>query len=101
MTRNRRRNVSRNPTINTPPNGRTIAVVGDVYRFLATGEEYMSTRGRANAIRAALELRVAQLDILWAALDAEIDFRKQKQAAYAEAQNSVEYQITGKLPAWK
>ncbi|MFN2624030.1 MAG: FAD-binding and (Fe-S)-binding domain-containing protein [Chthoniobacterales bacterium] len=25
--------------------------------FLATGEEYMSTRGRANAIRAALELR--------------------------------------------
>jgi quercetin dioxygenase-like cupin family protein len=28
-----------NPTINTPPKGRTIAVVGDVYRFLATGEE--------------------------------------------------------------
>jgi quercetin dioxygenase-like cupin family protein len=27
------------PTINTPPQGRTIAVVGDVYRFLATGEE--------------------------------------------------------------
>jgi FAD/FMN-containing dehydrogenase/Fe-S oxidoreductase len=26
--------------------------------FLATGEEYMSTRGRANAIRAALELRI-------------------------------------------
>ncbi|CAN5390717.1 hypothetical protein BH20VER3_BH20VER3_24140 [soil metagenome] len=26
--------------------------------FLATGEEYMSTRGRANAIRTALELRV-------------------------------------------
>jgi len=26
-------------TINTPPQGRTIAVVGDVYRFLATGEE--------------------------------------------------------------
>jgi Fe-S oxidoreductase len=25
--------------------------------FLATGEEYMSTRGRANAIRASLELR--------------------------------------------
>jgi Fe-S oxidoreductase len=25
--------------------------------FLATGEEYMSTRGRANAVRAALELR--------------------------------------------
>ncbi|MEO5717753.1 MAG: FAD-linked oxidase C-terminal domain-containing protein [Chthoniobacterales bacterium] len=26
--------------------------------FLATGEEYMSTRGRANAIRTALELRI-------------------------------------------
>jgi quercetin dioxygenase-like cupin family protein len=31
--------MSRNPTINTPPQGRTIAVVGDVYRFLATGED--------------------------------------------------------------
>lgn len=29
----------RNPTINTPPQGRTIAVVGDVYRILATGED--------------------------------------------------------------
>lgn len=28
-----------NPTINTPPQGRTVAVVGDVYRFLATGPE--------------------------------------------------------------
>src|SRR6188508_3267496 len=27
------------PTINAPPQGRTLAVVGDVYRFLATGEE--------------------------------------------------------------
>ena len=27
------------PTIRTPAKGRTIAVVGDVYRFLATGEE--------------------------------------------------------------
>jgi len=27
------------PTINSPPQGRTIAVVGDVYRFLATGED--------------------------------------------------------------
>ena len=27
------------PTINTPPQGRTVAVVGDVYRFLATGED--------------------------------------------------------------
>jgi FAD/FMN-containing dehydrogenase/ferredoxin len=32
--------------------------------FLATGEEYMSTRGRANAIRAALELRVEGNDPL-------------------------------------
>jgi quercetin dioxygenase-like cupin family protein len=27
------------PTIRTPSEGRTIAVVGDVYRFLATGED--------------------------------------------------------------
>src|SRR6478752_5267205 len=27
------------PTIRTPGEGRTIAVVGDVYRFLATGED--------------------------------------------------------------
>ncbi|MGI8819297.1 MAG: FAD-linked oxidase C-terminal domain-containing protein [Chthoniobacterales bacterium] len=32
--------------------------------FLATGEEYMSTRGRANAIRASLELRTAGHDPL-------------------------------------
>ena len=32
--------------------------------FLATGEEYMSTRGRANAIRAALALRVEGHDPL-------------------------------------
>jgi len=31
--------MSRNPTINIPPQGRTVAVVGDVYRFLATGED--------------------------------------------------------------
>jgi quercetin dioxygenase-like cupin family protein len=30
-------------TINIPPRGRTVAVVGDVYRFLATGED---TNGR-------------------------------------------------------
>ena len=28
-----------NPTIRTPTEGRTIAVVGDVYRFLATGDD--------------------------------------------------------------
>ena len=33
----------RQATINKPGDGRTIAVVGDVYRFLATGEE---TEGR-------------------------------------------------------
>ena len=31
--------MSHNPVINTPPQGRTIAVVGDVYRFLATGDD--------------------------------------------------------------
>jgi quercetin dioxygenase-like cupin family protein len=31
--------MSRNPIINAPPQGRTIAVVGDVYRFLATGDD--------------------------------------------------------------
>ena len=31
--------MSNQPTINTPPQGRTIAVVGDVYRFLATGDD--------------------------------------------------------------
>jgi quercetin dioxygenase-like cupin family protein len=31
------------PTLRTPAEGRTIAVVGDVYRFLATGED---TNGR-------------------------------------------------------
>ena len=31
--------MTRNPIINSPPQGRTIAVVGDVYRFLATGED--------------------------------------------------------------
>src|SRR5579872_4635439 len=31
--------MSRHPVINTPPQGRTVAVVGDVYRFLATGED--------------------------------------------------------------
>jgi quercetin dioxygenase-like cupin family protein len=30
--------MSHEPTVNTPPQGRTIAIVGDVYRFLATGE---------------------------------------------------------------
>jgi quercetin dioxygenase-like cupin family protein len=35
--------MSGQPTINIPPRGRTVAVVGDVYRFLATGED---TNGR-------------------------------------------------------
>ena len=33
------RNINVNPTIRTPAEGRTIAVVGDVYRFLTTGED--------------------------------------------------------------
>ena len=40
--------------------------------FLATGEEYMSTRGRANAIRAALELRFNNDPLLSAELDAAL-----------------------------
>jgi quercetin dioxygenase-like cupin family protein len=35
--------VSQKPTVRTPGQGHTIAVVGDVYRFLATGED---TNGR-------------------------------------------------------
>jgi quercetin dioxygenase-like cupin family protein len=31
--------MSRNSIINSPPQGRTIAVVGDVYRFLTTGDD--------------------------------------------------------------
>ncbi len=31
--------MSGHPVINAPPQGRTIAVVGDVYRFLATGDD--------------------------------------------------------------
>jgi quercetin dioxygenase-like cupin family protein len=31
--------MSNKATINIPPQGRTVAVVGDVYRFLATGED--------------------------------------------------------------
>jgi len=31
--------MTRSPTIRTPAVGRTISVVGDVYRFLATGED--------------------------------------------------------------
>ncbi|MFL6591039.1 MAG: FAD-binding and (Fe-S)-binding domain-containing protein [Chthoniobacterales bacterium] len=40
--------------------------------FLATGEEYMSTRGRANAIRAALELRFEEDPLRSAELDAAL-----------------------------
>lgn len=40
--------------------------------FLATGEEYMSTRGRANAIRAALELRFHDDPLRNAELDAAL-----------------------------
>src|SRR5438270_313331 len=40
--------------------------------FLATGEEYMSTRGRANAIRAALELRFEDDPLRSSELDAAL-----------------------------
>jgi hypothetical protein len=35
----REQSMSNKPTINTSPQGRTVAVVGDVYRFLATGDD--------------------------------------------------------------
>src|SRR5947207_455148 len=35
----RRRRMTHHPTLRTPAEGRTIAVVGDVYRFLATGDD--------------------------------------------------------------
>ena len=38
------------PTIRVPQQGRTVAVVGDVYRFLATGED---TNGKY-AVREAI-----------------------------------------------
>jgi hypothetical protein len=31
--------MTRSPTVRTPDGGRTIAVVGDVYRFLATADD--------------------------------------------------------------
>ncbi|HEV2803758.1 MAG TPA: FAD-linked oxidase C-terminal domain-containing protein, partial [Chthoniobacterales bacterium] len=40
--------------------------------FLATGEEYMSTRGRANAIRAALEMRFHEDPLRSEELDAAL-----------------------------
>ena len=38
------------PTINSPPHGRTVAVVGDVYRFLATGEDTDGKYARWEAV---------------------------------------------------
>jgi mannose-6-phosphate isomerase-like protein (cupin superfamily) len=35
--------MSHEPTVRIPPRGRTVAVVGDVYRFLVTGED---TKGK-------------------------------------------------------
>ena len=40
----------RRPTLRTPAEGRTIAVVGDVYRFLATGEDTNGTYAQWEAI---------------------------------------------------
>ena len=42
-----------NPTIRKPTEGRTVAVVGDVYRFLATGED---TNGKYAMIEAIVPL---------------------------------------------
>ena len=38
-TRGRPMSMAHQPTLRKPGDGRTIAVVGDVYRFLATGED--------------------------------------------------------------
>jgi quercetin dioxygenase-like cupin family protein len=42
--------MSMNPIVRTPAEGRTIAVVGDVYRFLATGEDTNGTYAMWEAI---------------------------------------------------
>lgn len=42
--------MTRSPTIRTSAEGRTIAVVGDVYRFLATGEDTNSKYAMWEAI---------------------------------------------------
>jgi quercetin dioxygenase-like cupin family protein len=42
--------MSRPPIVNMPPHGRTIAVVGDIYRFLATGEQTNGTYALWEAI---------------------------------------------------
>jgi quercetin dioxygenase-like cupin family protein len=42
--------MTRSPILRTPAEGRTIAVVGDVYRFLATGEETNGTYALFEAI---------------------------------------------------
>ena len=42
--------MSRQPTLRTPTEGRTIAVVGDVYRFLATGDDTHGTYATWEAI---------------------------------------------------
>jgi hypothetical protein len=39
-----------NPTVRTPGQGRTVAVVGDVYRFLATGVDTNGTYALWEAI---------------------------------------------------
>ena len=42
------------PTLRTPSEGRTVAVVGDVYRFLATGDD---TNGRVACLRYSVSMR--------------------------------------------
>lgn len=42
--------MTRPPTLRTPGEGRTVAVVGDVYRFLATGEDTNGTYAQWEAV---------------------------------------------------
>ena len=64
------------PTLRTPTEGRTIAVVGDVYRFLATGDD---TNGKYAMFEASLSIKVIFVALtffgfasLWAAIAADM-----------------------------
>ena len=51
--------ISHRATVNMPGQGRTIAVVGDVYRFLATGEDTNGKSAMWEASPAAMRRIVA------------------------------------------
>ena len=67
--------------------------------FLVTGDEMMSTRGRANAIRAALELRGGQGDALRSAeLDAALGNCLSCKACTTECPSNVNLALLNLLP---